>query len=90
MAIVESLIKHGASINAQTIERITEEAMGSSATLEYNDKTPLHIAAEHGHLNVVKFLIEKGSNLKIRDSQRRYADTSAIENGNYRSLQDLC
>ena len=35
--------------------------------LQY-DKTPLHLAAERGHLNVVEFLHAKGTDIHAKDN----------------------
>jgi ankyrin repeat protein len=49
--MVEFLISHGANINAKTDR-------GS---------TPLHLAAEQGHKDIVKLLIDKGANINVKD-----------------------
>lgn len=43
--------------------------------------TPLMMAAQYGHLNVVKNLIENGANINIYDKKNRNALTYAVING---------
>ena len=50
--VVKALLKHGASLK-------------SAVTL--HDLTPLHLAARHGHAEVVKVLLENEANVKARD-----------------------
>ncbi len=39
------------------------------ASLLFQLKTPLHLASEKGHIDVVRFLLEKGAELDRRDMQ---------------------
>ncbi|KAL0170485.1 hypothetical protein M9458_035081, partial [Cirrhinus mrigala] len=38
----------------------------------YDGRTPLHIAACEGHLNVVRYLLNKGVTINVKD---RFGDT---------------
>ncbi len=43
-------------------------ARGAEANLsDYDGRTPLHLAASEGHLDVVQYLISKGAQVNIRD-----------------------
>ncbi|MFC2162030.1 ankyrin repeat domain-containing protein, partial [Acidobacteriota bacterium] len=46
-----------------------------------NDDTPLHIAADAGHLEIVRFLIQKGADLNSFNSSRRNPVLMAGYNG---------
>lgn len=51
--IVEYLLKSGADINAQDVQKMT----------------PLHLAAMRGHLDIVKFLVSKGADLDMTNNK---------------------
>lgn len=54
---------------------------GADINSKEDGKTPLHIAAENGHINCVDLLIRVGANLDLRDNELRTALHNAIENG---------
>ena len=65
LALVWFLICLGADVNSQhTDERVQPDG----ETYLYRAKTPLFIAAEMGHHDVVNFLLGKAANPKIRDA----------------------
>ena len=48
-------------------------SQGSSLSLgDYDGRTPLHIAACEGHLNLVQYLLSNGATVYAKD---RYGDT---------------
>jgi ankyrin repeat protein len=51
LQLVVMLIKHGADINCLTMYK----------------KTPLHLAAQWGHIEIVKYLISKNANINTKD-----------------------
>lgn len=55
---------------------------GSNLCLEdYDGRTPLHIAACEGHLNMVQYLLSHGATVYARD---RYGDTPLCNAVRYR------
>jgi ankyrin repeat protein len=72
LSAVKSLIKCGVSFSAA----------------DHTGKTPLHIAAEAGHLLIVVFLISKGADTNKVDNHGRTALDLVIVNKD-RSLQDI-
>ncbi|KAF3393739.1 putative ankyrin repeat protein [Penicillium rolfsii] len=57
---------------------------------DVNDRTPLHYAAENGHQDVVKLLLDKGADSNIKDNYRSLTPLHyAVENGNWEVLKLL-
>ena len=54
-----------------------------------NDKTPLHIAAERNQLDVVKYLIEKGASIDLKDKNNETPLHIAVLNGNLEIVKCL-
>ncbi|MGB3466315.1 MAG: ankyrin repeat domain-containing protein [Cyclobacteriaceae bacterium] len=63
--LAELLIDHGADVNAQ-------QKSGSTA---------LHSAAHHGQLGLVKYLVEKGASIKIKDADKLTPEKIAFAKG---------
>lgn len=45
--------------------------------IRWDDWTVLHVAAHHGHLEIVKFLVEHGADISARTGWRTNGDTPA-------------
>jgi ankyrin repeat protein len=70
--INELLIDKGANIHAKDV----------------SEKTPLHHAAQYGHLKVVKLLLDKGADINARDKDNMTPSQLAAKVG-YKEVSDL-
>ncbi len=72
-SVVESLLKKGADLHLHE----------GIAIHHYNndEDTPLHVSSYNGHLNIVKLLIEKGSDVNFRNRRKQTPLHLAIFNG---------
>ncbi len=52
-------------------------------------RTPLHAAAANGHLEVVKFLIENGADIYLKDKHLKTALDAAVNNSHLEVVQFL-
>ena len=68
IALMDLLIQHGADVNAQVTGTKTYSMRISRAPSSNEGMTALHIAAQSGRADVVKFLLDKGANTEIVDS----------------------
>jgi uncharacterized protein len=71
IALMEMLIQHGADINAQVNGTKTYSMRISRAPSSNEGMTALHVAAQSGKTDMVKFLLEKGANPEILDGNGR-------------------
>lgn len=62
---VRSLIIMGANVNSQHTDRRKQR---NGEIWEYREKTPLFIAAEMGHGEVVQFLMDRQANQQLQDA----------------------
>jgi ankyrin repeat protein len=83
--LMELLIQHGADVNAQVTGTKTYSMRISRAPSSNEGMTALHIAAQSGNAEIVKFLIDKGASTGIVDGNGRkpidLVGTSAPGNG---------
>jgi ankyrin repeat protein len=73
MELMELLLQHGADINAQVTGTFTYTMRVSRAPSANEGKTALHIAAEKGKADVVRYLVQKGARVDIPDAGGRRA-----------------
>jgi ankyrin repeat protein len=67
-ALMEMLIEHGANVNAQVTGTKTYSMRISRAPSSTEGMTALHVAAQSGKADLVKFLLDKGAKTEIVDS----------------------
>jgi ankyrin repeat protein len=60
--------------------RFTSNLYSNLAAKERNGKTALHAACERGHEKIVRWLLERGADVKCYDSRRRTPVVVCFEN----------
>jgi ankyrin repeat protein len=68
IAVMDSLVQHGADLNVQVTGTETYSMRVSRAPSSNEGMTALHVAAQGGRVDLVRYLIEKGANTEIVDS----------------------
>ena len=68
MELMELLLQHGADVNAQVTGTLTYSMRVSRAPSANEGKTALHVAAESGKTDLVRYLLGKGASTLITDA----------------------
>jgi ankyrin repeat protein len=71
MALMDLIIEHGADVNAQVTGTKTYSMRISRAPSSTEGMTALHVAAQRGRADVVRYLLEKGAKTDLVDSNGR-------------------
>ena len=72
-ALMDLMIQHGADVNAQVTGTKTYSMRVSRAPSTNEGMTALHVAAQAGRVDRVKFLLDKGAKPEILDASARKA-----------------
>jgi ankyrin repeat protein len=67
MQLMEMLLQSGADVNAQVTGTLSYNMRVSRAPSANEGRTALHIAAQSGRADVVRYLLSKGANIDITD-----------------------
>jgi ankyrin repeat protein len=66
--IMDMLLAHGADVNAQVTGMLTYSLRISRAPSSTEGMTALHVAAQRGRVDLVRYLLEKGAKTDLADS----------------------
>jgi len=72
-ALMDLLLAHGADVNAQVTGTKTYSMRVSRAPSSNEGMTALHVAAQAGRTDLVRYLLEKGANSELADASGRKA-----------------
>jgi ankyrin repeat protein len=72
-ALMDLLLAHGADVNAQVTGTKTYSMRVSRAPSSNEGMTALHVAAQAGRTDLVRYLLEKGANTELADASGRKA-----------------
>jgi ankyrin repeat protein len=73
VALMDLLLQHGANINAQVTGTKTYSMRIARSPSANEGMTALHVAAQAGKTDLVRYLVEKGANTEILDTNGRKA-----------------
>src|SRR5204863_7495071 len=83
MALMDVLLQHGADVNAQVTGTKTYSLRNARTPSTNEGMTALHVAAQAGRTDLVRYLLEKGANAELLDSDGRKAiDLVGVRAGN--------
>jgi ankyrin repeat protein len=68
MEVTELLLQHGANVNDQVTGTLTYSLRVTRAPSTNEGRTALHIAAQEGRTDLVRYLLSKGANPEITDA----------------------
>jgi uncharacterized protein len=68
MEVTELLLQHGANVNDQVTGTLTYSLRVTRAPSTNEGRTALHIAAQEGKTDLVRYLLSKGANPEITDA----------------------
>jgi ankyrin repeat protein len=72
-ALLDLFVQHGADVNAQVTGTNTYSMRIARSPSTNEGMTALHVAAQSGRTDLVRYLLEKGANTEIADSNGRKA-----------------
>jgi ankyrin repeat protein len=72
-ALMDVLLQHGADVNAQVTGTKTYSMRNARTPSTNEGMTALHVAAQTGRADLVRYLLQKGANPEIADSNGRKA-----------------
>jgi ankyrin repeat protein len=72
-ALMDVLLQHGADVNAQVTGTKTYSMRNARSPSTNEGMTALHVAVQTGRADLVRYLLEKGANPEIADSNGRKA-----------------
>ena len=67
--VIEKLVDHGLDVNSWYSYETIKDTKGKKEVLSKKTEIPLFAAAENGHIETVKFLLEKGVSLDQRNDR---------------------
>jgi ankyrin repeat protein len=73
IALMDVLLQHGADVNAQVTGTKTYSMRNARTPSTNEGMTALHVAAQAGRTDLVRYLLEKGANVDIVDANGRKA-----------------
>jgi uncharacterized protein len=73
IALLDVLLQHGADVNTQVTGTKTYSMRIARSPSTNEGMTALHVAAQTGRTDLVRYLLEKGANTEIADSNGRKA-----------------